>query len=114
VRGAFLSQIDLEARGFRNPGGEVVTTTQGNTTIQTVRPPQVPDRVTLRTAAGVDLMPELGPGPVSHGLVHTSIGFKTPASGTMVTLIIDNFALQDGPQLIRTTRGHWTVTFRMP
>ena len=114
VRGAFLSQIDLEARGFRDPGGEITTTTQGNTTMQTVRPPQMPGRLTLRTAAGLDLLPEVSPGPVSHGVVRTSIGFKAPPGGTVMTLTIDNYILQDRPAPSGTTWGHWSVTFRMP
>src|SRR5205085_1020863 len=73
VRGASLSEMDLEAQGFGDPGGEISTTTQGNTTTQTMRPPQIPDNVTLRTATGVDLLPEVGPGSVSHGVVKASI-----------------------------------------
>lgn len=111
TRGALLSQVDISARGFIDPGGEV--TRLGNNGMMQ-RPPQVPAVVIMRTVSGRDLAPQIGVGPVDKGTVTTSIGFRTPPRGTVVTLIIDNYELTDLPPQRRTTRGHWAFTFTMP
>jgi len=111
TRGALLSQVDLSARGFADPGGEV-TNVGNNGTIQ--RPAQAPVAVIMHTSSGLDLAPEVASGPVDNGAVTTSIGFRTPPRGTLITLSIDNYELSDLPPNRRTTRGHWVFTFKMP
>jgi hypothetical protein len=114
TRGAVLSEVDLQAHGFADPGGELTTISRGNATTTVERVPQAPANVTMRTAAGVDLAPQVAPGPVSKGKVMTAIGFITPLRGTVVRLTIDNYELSDQPLSRRTTFGRWSFTFRMP
>ena len=114
TRGALLSDIDVRARGFADPGGEVSQTHSGNTFTMMERPPQTPMTVTVRTAAGLDLAPSVGTDPIAKGVVTTPIGFNTPPSGTLVMLTITNFELLDLPPARRVTPGQWSFPFRMP
>ena len=114
TRGALLSELDLEAQGFVDPGGEVTTTTSSNSSMSYVRPSQVPVGVTVRTAEGIDLGPLIASGPVSRGRVTTEIGFRTPRPGTLVTVTVENYQLSDLPLRQITTAGRWSFSFRMP
>lgn len=113
TRGALLSEVDLQARGFADPGGEVTKTYGHNTAMETQMPPQMPVTVTLRTAAGLDLSPQTGTDPLNKGTVTTPIGFTTPPRGTLLTLTVDDYTL-DLPPRRGLTRGRWSFTFRMP
>jgi len=114
TRGAVLSEVDLQAHRFADPGGELTTISRGNATTTVERVPQAPANVAMRTAAGVDLAPQVASGPVPQGKVTTAIGFITPPRGTVVRLTIDNYELSDQPLGRRTTFGRWSFTFRMP
>lgn len=111
TRGALLSQVDLDAQGFADPGGE--QTRSGPNSIS-IRPSQMPSSLTMHTASGADLAPQVGQGPVDKGVVTMTVGFRTPPRGVLVTLRIDNFELLDLPPGRRTTHGRWVFTFRMP
>lgn len=113
-RGALLSEIDLQARGFTDPGGEVTQVRNGNTVSEMGRPPQSPVTVTLHTATGALPAPMVGLDGVHGGVVPLSLGFTAPPSGTLVTLTIVDFELLDLPPARRTTHGRWSFTFRMP